>query len=238
MPQNSKRTILFGQGDDKAIMNPMIPFNCIYDLDFGLIQYMKNFGYTNNKDLVKQEFFNRTNVEIVRDLYSRTDENPLSLCIKGNNDLDDMYNQFMSSDYDNIARSSIMTGIYDLCTLFKGEVSIRACILYSSEVEYYMLSKDDNLKHIELVDLENAKHRINENNIFFFKSLDDMYIDLLTPLIHSSSIYLLDYNYNFGDDGSLKDTVYRARLVLQRNVFNIISAFNRSLLYDEEENEE
>ena len=239
--RTTKRNIAFGFGDDTAIMNPLIPFNCVYDIDFGLIRYMYENGYTTNNDLVDPGFFTLLYYDrkkMVSQLYTRKEENPLKLCLRNTEDADDLYNQFMESDYGRIIRSSVRTGIYEMCELFKDQNTIRAGIIYSSEAEYYMLSNDENLKHIELVDLETVKHRINDFSIYFFKSTQDMYIDLLTPLLRTKSIYILDYRFNFNeDDTKLRDSSYIGELVLNRNVINIISAYDRERLGMEESNE-
>jgi len=54
----STRSIVFGQGDVNGIITPLIPFNCVYDLDVGLIRFMYENGYTNNSELIDGTFFN------------------------------------------------------------------------------------------------------------------------------------------------------------------------------------
>ena len=236
----STRTILYGQGDVNGIITPLIPFNCVYDLDFGLVRFMYENGYTNNTDLLNPIFFKPFETDprkIIIELYNRKTENPLELFLNNVNEADDLYNQFMKSKYEPIIRSSVHTGLYEMITSFKSEKSIKASIIYSNEAEYYMLREDKLLKHVEFIDLSNLLPRVKskEFNAFFFKSMDDMYIDILTKYITSSTVYILDFAFNF-DDEELKNTAYNAALRVNRNDINIISVYDKSRLGMEEHN--
>lgn len=236
----SARTILYGQGDVNGIITPLIPFNCVYDLDFGLIRFMYENGYTNNDDMLDPSFFKPFETDlrkIIIKLYNRKTENPLELFLNNVNEADDLYNQFMRDKYEPIIRSAVHTGIYEMITTFKSEKSIKASIIYSNEAEYYMLKEDKLLKHVEFIDLENLLPRVKakEFNAVFFKSLDDMYIDLLAKYITSSTVYILDYSFNFEDE-ALRNTSYNAVLRINRNDINIISVYDRSRLGMEEIN--
>ena len=234
--KSSTRTILFGQGEVNGIITPLIPFNCIYDIDFGLIRYMYENGFTANSDLLNPEFFapfeNGDIRSIIIKLYTRTEENPLKLFLKNPSEADNLYNEFMETYYEDIIRSSVHTGIYELCTEFKTEKSISATIIYSNEAEYYML-KDKNLEHIELVDLDELKPDLSKYNSVYFKSTDDPYIDLLVKRLHSKTIYFLDYGFNLKDN-SIKENAYTVGLKVNRNRINIINAYDHIRLGMEE----
>ena len=225
----STRNIIFGQGDVNGIITPLIPFNCIYDLDVGLVRFMYENGYTNNTELIDSSFFEPFIMRnIVVSLYSRLEENPLRLFVNRNED--EFYNEFMSKYYEKIVRSSVHTGIYDLCSTFRTEKSVKGSIIYSNDAEYYMLKGDQRLKGIELIDLESLSKDLAEYNTFFFKSIDDMYISLFTNKIHSKSIYILDYRFNFKENGTLKDSPNIGTLELNRNTINIINVYDKRRL--------
>lgn len=225
----STRSIIFGQGDVNGIITPLIPFNCVYDLDVGLVRFMYENGYTNNSELIDGSFFKPFIMRnIVVSLYSRLEENPLSLFMEEN--ADEFYNEFMSRYYEKIVRSSVHTGIYDLCSTFRTEKSVKGSIIYSNEAEYYMLRGDERLKGVELVDMESLSKDLAEYNTFFFKSTDDMYITLFAEKIHSKSIYILDYKFNFKKDGTLKNNPSMGLLELNRNTFNIINVYDKQRL--------
>ena len=223
------RSIIFGQGDVNGIITPLIPFNCVYDLDVGLVRFMYENGYTNNSELVDSTFFNPFIMRnIVVKLYSRLDENPLNLFM--NQSTDEIYNEFMSKHYEKIVRSSVHTGIYDLCSKFRTEKSVKGYIMYSNEAEYYMLRGDERLKGIELVDLESISNDLAEYNTFFFKSTDDMYITMFAEKIKSKSVYILDYRFNFNENGLLKDCPNLGTLELNRNIINVINVYDKQRL--------
>ena len=225
----STRSIVFGQGDVNGIITPLIPFNCVYDLDVGLIRFMYENGYTNNSELIDGTFFNPFIMrDIVVRLYSRLDENPLNLFM--NQSADEIYNEFMSKHYEEIVRSSVHTGIYDLCSTFRTEKSVKGYIPYSNEAEYYMLRGDERLKGIEFVDLDNISTDLAEYNMFFFKSIDDMYISMFTDRIKSKSVYMLDYRFNFDENGLLKVNPNIETLEINRNTINIINVYDKQRL--------
>lgn len=237
MMNNSIRQVAFGYGDVNGIITPLIPFNCIYDIDFGLVRFMYENGYTSNKDLIDPSFFDlfkEDTRKVILKLYSREEENPLKLFTKENVDADNLYVEFMKNCYKRIIRSSVHTGIYEICSEFKNEKSIKASILYSNEDEYYMLKDDPRLEGIDLIDLDQVNKKIKEFNLFFFKSIDDMYIDLFAKKIHSKAVYFLDYKYNFNKQGALKESVYTDILEVNRNILNIINVYDRSRLGMEE----
>lgn len=223
------RNIIFGQGDVNGIITPLIPFNCVYDLDVGLVRFMYENGYTNNNDIVDGTFFNPFIMRnIVVRLYTRVDENPLNLFVSESTD--ELYNEFMSKYYEKIVRSSVHTGIYDLCSTFRTEKSVKGSIIYSNEAEYYMLRGDERLKGVELVDLDSLSSDFTEFNTFFFKSVDDMYITAFADKIKSKSIYILDYKFNFSKEGTIRNTSSINTLEVNRNIINIINVYDKQRL--------
>ena len=92
------RNVMFGQGDVNGIITPLIPFNCVYDLDVGIVRFMYENGYTNNSDLMDTNFFkifNKGNRGLISTLYSRVDENPLYLFMNDQKLADDFYVDLM-----------------------------------------------------------------------------------------------------------------------------------------------
>ena len=234
---DNTRNVLFGQGDVNGIITPLIPFNCVYDLDVGIVRFMYENGYTNNSDIMNTEFFQifkSGNIKLISTLYSRVDENPLRLFIYDNKVADEMYIEFMSKYINDITRSSVHTGIYEIATAFKTEKSIAASIIYSNQTEYDMIKYDRRLAGIQLVSLEDLRD-IEDYNLFFFKSLEDMYISMIGPKVKSDSVYIMDYRFNYNEKGTdLKDCPFYAQLEVNRNTINVINAYDRNRLHMEE----
>ena len=93
-----------------------------------------------------------------------------------------------------------------------------------------MLRGDERLKGIEFVDLDNISTDLAEYNMFFFKSIDDMYISMFTDRIKSKSVYMLDYRFNFDENGLLKVNPNIETLEINRNTINIINVYDKQRL--------
>lgn len=226
------RNISFGLGDVKGIITPLIPLNCIYDYDVGVMRFMYETGYYKSCDC-NQEFFElfMTNPKkAIASLYAREDENPLVGYVYYSKDaLDLLYSALFKEHGTKILHASVRTGIYDLCVAMNNENSVKGSIIYKNSDEYEFLKNDRRLAHMELVDLEYIKN-LDDYNCLYFKSLEDAYLSLFINKINSKSIYILDYRYNFNKDGDLISTNNHLQLKNNRNIINIINAYDKSRL--------
>lgn len=232
VPKPGKRTIKMGAGNTRGILTPLVPFNCIYDTDIGLIRLIKTeYRDASTFNLNLLDSFS-TDKELVKHLRHRKDFNPLIEFMNNKEDIetaDDLYKQFRDKQYDQMIRYSVKTGIHRLVSLFPVANEINGTICYYNDIEKSILDRDYAFikirkKHIDKVRQDIHKYPIGQ---YYFKSVGDFYFSKLAEYIVSNSIFIMDYDYNFLDDMSnFKVTKEIALVEYNRCLINVISAFN------------
>ena len=97
---------------DSIEFNQLIPFNLIFDTDFGLIKLISK---EYRADLFDKSVLDSDDSVIANLLIARPFENPLCILTEYNSEtkkiLDDYYLEFMDTRYDDILKLSVFTGI-------------------------------------------------------------------------------------------------------------------------------
>lgn len=230
MPQDTTRTIKMGEGDVVGIVTPVIPFNCIYDVDVGLVELVRNeFRDPDvfNLDLL-DSFSDRR--RLINYLYQREHFNPLISFMKNPEEevAKDYYDQFMTKKYDRVLNYSVFTGLYDMISLFPDAEEVSGTIIYANDLEKKVLEEDlDNIKRkLHFIDIYELNDNAKIYNAYFVKSVDDKYFSLFMKFARSVTFYILDYKYNFNDDGELLDTKDTLAAQVAHCPINIINAYN------------
>lgn len=190
----------------------LIPFNCLYDIDFGLIRLIEE-DYR-SPDVFNLDFYNNyqnKDKKLILDLYKRKVQNPLLLIMKDSNDIktaDSYYQQFLSREdtYAKIIDICVYTGIYRLILNNEkiGLNELSFSILYGNDVEYKELSNNPLFKKYDLYS-ENELLKLNKISFssMFFKSPNDIYLEKIKDKINNVTLYFLDFEYNFDQEDQL-----------------------------------
>ena len=124
---------------DSIEFNQLIPFNLIFDTDFGLIKLISK---EYRADLFDKSVLDSDDSTIVNLLIARPFENPLCILTEYNSEtkktLDDYYLEFMGTRYDDILKLSVFTGIGNYAFGLDGITEITTYIYCKSkdEVDY------------------------------------------------------------------------------------------------------
>lgn len=229
-----KADIKFGEGNTMNTMVLLIPFNCIFDTDVGLIKVIK-YSYFDTS-VFKQNVLDSivTNKDIVEFVYNCPYNNILQSILINNDkeEADEYYKQFMEAEYSNILANSVFTGVLDLLNRLEDEPDIKftICCMKHEEVDFIKsIIPDDNL---EIKLLRDIIPKINMYKQFFFKSVvSDEYFEYLFRFLSSNTIYLLDYYRNFEENGDLKDSEeFAVAEDVRRNRTSIINAFDNQTI--------
>ena len=114
----------------------LVPFELIFDIDFGLIKLIKE-EYAS--DIFDANVLNSSDDTIKRLLVSRKKYNPLSI-LSNNADIDEYYSQFIEREYDSILSKSIITGIGLYCASVSKLDDFEVTVKYSDDHELEMFS--------------------------------------------------------------------------------------------------
>jgi len=184
-----------GSVDTGGINTPLVSFDCIIDTDFGLLSLIdKDYLDSSIFDI---EFFNNNHIikNMVRELYKRELKNPLSICVKDKDyDIDSLYAEFMSSKYKEILEKSMVTEIYNLLEQFKLSGDVKGSVVCYSQDEVDCLKELPLFKQYPIYLLEEVD--IDNYNQFFFRYIDDKYINHMSKYIKNKSIYIMNHKFN------------------------------------------
>lgn len=229
------KIILPGQGDTLNVMSPLIPFNLIIDTDFGLLCLIKQ-RYLDESVFDEKFFKNKSVRNLVSEIYSRKEKNPLYLFIKDEykDSADKFYNQFMEREYDSILNLSATTEFYRLARMFSNEPEIKVTIVCNTQKEFDLLSSHkEGLGKCRLElksDLDNVKLGII--NQYFFKCIDD-YIEY-KKWLKNKTVYFANYSFNVDELESGSEELLD---IMSNNRISIIDIYDRKKLGGNNETE-
>ena len=204
-------------------IDSFIPFDMVIDTEMGLMKLIE-FEYNNNF------FYNHLlgNDEYVKLLLrDREKRNPLSIIAKNGTseeELDDMYRQFMETRYDDILRLSPNTNLFHLLKLSHSDECVHLTIVFDNEEQEELFDKRKGEAFRRYNGSIFDKELIQNSGCFYIK-----YIDTLSDHteIEGTTIYLADYKFNKTE----ADTEgYYPRMDIYQdlisNVFKFINLYN------------
>lgn len=229
MPENTKQTIKFGEGNTVGFLTPLIFFDCIYDTDVGLIELIRReYRDSSMFNLESLDSFENRR-QLIKFLYLRDQPNPILPFMNNKNDIetaDDLYNQFMSKEYSNILDLCVRTDLYNALLLFTNAEEIRATVFCKNNLERYLLESDPDLSDLEIIDSVDLNNKINSFEQFYFKSIYDHTQLNIYNIIRHKVIYYMDYRFNLDDKNNIKDSKQTVAASVARCRLNTISAYN------------
>ena len=230
-----------GVGSMGNTYSPLIPFDCIFDTDVGLIETIrKEYRSGNMFNLALIDKLSKDRRDLIYYLYTRDEQNPLyNLMI--NPDMktaSSLYKEFKDKIYDKMIENGVFTGLFQMCVMFKSAPEIHASILYRNLFELNFLKGfEEELKGIHLVDLTEARDNIDRYNQIYCKYVSDAFISQIAEKIDHRTIYFLRYGFNFEIDEDeyldIKETPATVMLQVKRNHINVIDAYDVNKLRKE-----
>lgn len=226
--------IQFGEGNTSGVLTPLIPFNCVFDTDFGLLSLIYKEYF--DSSVFSIDFFNKNHriKDIVKVLLEREKENPLELCLLPCK-LDwanDLYIEFIKTKYTDILNLSMQTEVYNLLELFKLSGDVKPTIVCESEIEESFLDLFNITKNIQKIRIEELKG-FNFYEQFFFKSINDFYCSMISEFIDTKMVYISGYKFNMDKDGSIMENKNTLKMQLSRNKFMRFDIYNKNKLRGE-----
>lgn len=203
---------------------PLFTFNSIIDLDFGLVNLIKeNFM---NTDVFNTDFFNQDLQKCLNDLCLRENKNPLYLMTNKNvnsKDLDEYYSQFLEEE--ELIQFSFYTNVFNLLLVCKNNDNFNPTLLYFNEGQKRYIENNDELKGIHLISVEELEESKKHYDFIFIKDLDELQYFLYSK---STLFYVAKLRYNFDKNDVVElnedNSYYKLILSLKRN--------NKFAIYD------
>lgn len=158
-------------------LSPLFDFQAICDADLGLYRLIKQEYY--DKSIFKNELFDTNDeVFIKTELLCRKNINPLILFCEenklSNDELDDLYKQFLDEEYDNILKLSPITDIMNVASMSNSmqQHLVNASILCKSEQEKEWVYKYT--KKINCIVADYNKFKITEFDTIYIKDIYEL----------------------------------------------------------------
>ena len=241
-----KTDIIANFGNISGIDKVLIPFNCLYDLDVGVIKLISE--EYRSPDMFNLGFLDQTvkdKQRLVNTLYTRDNYNPLLLFMNDPYNVevaDDFYNQFISREdtYTKIIDECVYTGLYKMIQMNDAIKEVSFSIMYNNNIEYNELTNNDLFKNLELYSSEELLHK-KKLDIFgslFFKTPKASFLEIMKEKINNVTLYFLDYKYNFDEDDQLINKELLDYYAIDRDCdISIISAYDITKLKTENSDE-
>lgn len=230
----SKTTISPNIGNISGVLTPLIPFDCIFDLDFGLLRLIR-FKYFDT-DIFSKDFFenNDSVVDILSRLYLREHQNPLLMILKEQNVevAQSLYDDFISKRYEEIVNLSMSTEIFELIRSFLYSGEIKPTIVYRNEIELQFLKGIHSIEKVNKISIDNLLKQDNFNlyQQFFFKDIDNYYLNKLKDHIKSCTVYIGGYKYCCNENDQILLNYNTGQLSMDKNSIVKIDIYNKRKL--------
>jgi hypothetical protein len=229
-PVLGTRNITYNESNTSTVMVALIPFNCLFDYDVGLIKLIKQFyndpsvfnqntldRLYSNKDIV--EFvFNSDSQNIIMDIMNNPDEEIAT----------EYYTQFMEREYSEILKNSVYTGLLNLVEKLDNESDATYSIVCLRKEEIRFMNTY--LKEFRVETPEDIIPRISIFHQYFFKTtVNDPYFDIFKQYPEGETIYILDYRRNFKPNGEIMPNQDLLILEAKHNRFSLINSYNENI---------
>ena len=211
-----------------------IAFDTIVDEDFGLIQLI--FNQYLDPSVFNIEKFKRSVPDIIETLYTREERNPLLSFTLPNIErekVDEIYNEFMSTEYKAILENSIGTNMQTYLNMIIGSKEFDITIFCYNKDQLEFISGIDDYKSIRKVIYDNSFDR--DTNQYYFKYVSQSYFmkDVVGCYFYYSTI-----GPNLNETKSDIEETEESKLIKRRNHVYLYSLYNIDKLKASQTDEE
>lgn len=210
---------------DGQILYPVIPFNLVYDTDYGILRYIRDTC----KDAPNYNWgvLNMHKIFLIQLLSNRDDVNPVKLVIEDDELLDcadDIYNDIMEEDYRSVLLRSIPTAIYDYVSMLSStEGIVKPNILCQRDEEVEFIKKNFEPFKKGKCEILTGKVDANKYDPLFTKVISDM--PNMYYNVGCNTIYLARYWFNveIDEDGKEIPKMNDEILLFEKNQCMIVN---------------
>lgn len=174
--------------------NILVEFDLLIDKDFGLIQLIKD-QYSNN-DFIDDIILKMKDKVLIWELINRKDKNPLSIVLKKEykDSMDNLYREFIESEYKSILDFSISTSLLDLMITYLNANICSITVICKNKLEEQIINKYK-LKTIICDDF--SKLNIEEFDSIYIKDYSKV---TQFKNLKAKNIFIANYKFNLEND--------------------------------------
>lgn len=189
---------------DKSVTgyhNFLVMFNAIIDLDFAVLKMIQ--AEYNNPKYINQKVMALSIQQIRMLLVNRKQMNPLYLCINDKKIADNIYEEIMTTRYNDLLTNKMYlsaTGVFFLISVFAAMERIDVTVVCGSKQEEEVVHRYH--KHVKTIVPEKLSDiDVNEYTDFIFKNKNDIF--KFGQVYKEKRLTLLSYRYNVEIQGGV-----------------------------------
>ena len=211
---------------------PLISFNAIIDTDVGLARLVHE-QYL-NPNVFDPKYFQRDFIEIIGELYRRSESNPLYLFARDTQDkdtLDTYYKEFLEEKEKDILERSISTEVINMIDNFNSTLEIQTTILYYTAEQKRILDEEPILSKNPKVYYKSLTRKEKESySQYFFKTLDEAEF-FISSNLSGKTIYFSYCGQNLNENkDSIKDSELITFLLMKKNNINLFDIYRNDII--------
>lgn len=178
-------------------IDPLFDFQALCDTDLGLYRLIKRDFY--DRSVFNNELFDSKDERFVKTMLMCRDHfNPLFLFCKKNKmkdeELDDLYREFLDKEYDNILKLSPPTAIFELAAVSNSvKKLVNVTVLCKSENEKQWIQKYDSRLKCIIEDFQDFD--ITKYDTIYIKDIYNL-LGLKQETIDLKNIFIAKYVFN------------------------------------------
>lgn len=178
-------------------IDPLFDFQALCDTDLGLYRLIKRDFY--DRSVFNNELFDSKDERFVKTMLMCRDHfNPLFLFCKKNKmkdeELDDLYREFLDKEYDNILKLSSPTAIFELAAVSNSvKKLVNVTVLCKSENEKQWIQKYDSRLKCIIEDFQDFD--ITKYDTIYIKDIYNL-LGLKQETIDLKNIFIAKYVFN------------------------------------------
>lgn len=178
---------------DNYTIDTAVPFNMVIDLEMGLMRLIK-FEYRNDYFLY-ESIENEEFIKLL--LMYRKNRNPLSVITSDETpqeEIDELYHQFMTERYDKILSLAPSTEIFKLLKLSNKDESMRFTIVFDDKEQEKLFDLRKGYSFGRHTGNIFDKEIVSNNKNLFIKEISEL--SKQSQEINGKNIYFADYGFN------------------------------------------
>lgn len=229
------RKIISNVKNVAGVMTPLIFFDCLFDIDFGLIATIVNTYL--DPEVFDSEIRKKPVREIIKTLYNRTERNPLIPFMQSAkiSEADKYLDMLMTDEesYTEVIQKSIHTGLYNLLESFAAEPDIKPTVVIPDglSMEKWNKTWKNSVGKVSTIMIDELSDKTIEQYQQIYCKDPETILELMKRgiAIDNKTIYVAAYQFNLNSE-SLEISNPAMRIIADGNRIDIIDIYNRNLL--------
>lgn len=208
---------------EKSPIKVLTEFDAVIDVDLSMLKLVQR--KYNNPKFIDPEVMSLSLHDVKERLLNRTNENPLSICIKDKELCTKIYNEIMDTQFDDMMEYASPTGVMKLMTVYNRNNGADVHILCADQKEADIVHLFDS--HLDTIIKKHDEINPEDYDCYFLKSATRVFV--FKGQFKSKHIFVMDYMYNMdiGPDNNLYPSIVVSQALLPYNRLGLVNVYEK-----------